>query len=119
MADPATPAWKIFWDNQGYMLTYHKGVPHGRANALLLPGYIALCEKQVPERLKTVLDAFGAENAEKFRDTIKQLTAENCILTAEEAKDFAAKAILAKNVVQNPWPLTEAEEKSVFDGLVQ
>ena len=99
------------------MLTYYINVPHGRANALLLPGYIKLCQKQVPERLKTVLDAFGADNADDFCNTIKQLTAEKCILTAEEAKNFAAKAITAKNVVQNPWPLTEAEEKSVFDGL--
>ncbi len=26
LADPATPAWKIFWDNQVYMLTYHGGL---------------------------------------------------------------------------------------------
>ncbi|MBQ4518835.1 MAG: iron-containing alcohol dehydrogenase [Clostridia bacterium] len=105
--------------SMGYMLTYYKDVPHGRANALLLPGYIRLCQEQVPDRLQTVLDAFGAENVEAFCNTIKQLTAVQCNLTPEEAKDFAAKAIVAKNVVQNPWSLTEAEEKSVFDGLVQ
>lgn len=105
--------------SMGYMLTYHKGVPHGRANALLLPGYIELCQKQIPEQLKTVLDAFGAKSAEDFCNAVKLLTAEQCILTLEEAKTFAAKAIAAKNVAQNPWPLTEVEEKSVFDSLVQ
>lgn len=26
LADPAKPAWKIFWDSQIYMLTYHSGL---------------------------------------------------------------------------------------------
>lgn len=31
IADPGTPAWKIFWDNQVYMLSYHGGLDVGHA----------------------------------------------------------------------------------------
>lgn len=37
MADPATPAWNIFWDNQVYMLTYHGGLD--AAHAFSSPWY--------------------------------------------------------------------------------
>ncbi len=105
--------------SMGYMLTYFKNVPHGRANALLLPGYLGLCQMHTPEKLQTVLNAFGAKSVDEICNTIKQLTAKKCVLTPAEAQKFAAKAILAKNVIQNPWSLTEAEESSVFMGLVE
>lgn len=104
--------------SMGYLLTYHKNVPHGRANALLLPGFLQLCHKHVPERLKPVLKAFGAKSVEDLCSVIKKLTAETVTLTQEEVNFFAAKAILAKNVSQVLWQITEAEEKAVFAELL-
>lgn len=43
----------------GYPLTYFKGVPHGRANCMVMSAYLDEIEKHRPERLKmalTVLD---------------------------------------------------------------
>ena len=104
--------------SMGYLLTYYKGVPHGRANALLLPGFVKLCAKHVPDRLETVLNAFNAKDAEDFCQTVKLLTAEKTTLSADEATSFAAKAFLAKNVAQNLWPLTQAEEENIFKELM-
>lgn len=103
--------------SMGYLLTYHKDVPHGRANALLLPGFLELCAKHVPERLEPVLKAFGAENVEDLCDLIKKLIPEQVSLTQDEVKVFAQKAIGAKNVSQNLWQITEAEEAAVFAAL--
>ncbi|MBE7022132.1 MAG: iron-containing alcohol dehydrogenase [Ruminococcaceae bacterium] len=103
--------------SMGYMLTYYKDVPHGRANALLLPGFIRLCEKHVPDALQKVLDATGKENAEALCDMVKGLTAQPCSLSFDEAAEFASKAIKAKNVSQNLWALTEAEEADIFAAL--
>ncbi len=103
--------------SMGYLLTYHKDVPHGRANALLLPGFLRLCAKHVPERLAPVLKAFGAENVEALCELIEKLVPEPVLLTQDEVKTFAKKAIGAKNVSQNLWQITEAEETSVFADL--
>ena len=103
--------------SMGYLLTYHKDVPHGRANALLLPGFLKLCAKHVPERLAPALDAFGAKTVEELNDLILQLIPEPVLLTEDEVKVFSQKAIGAKNVIQNLWPITESEEASVFAAL--
>ncbi len=103
--------------SMGYLLTYHKDVPHGRANALLLPGFLKLCHKHAPQRLAPVLKAFGAETVEALCDIITQLIAEPILLSEEEVKAFAKKAIGAKNVSQNIWQITETEEASVFSDL--
>ncbi|MBR6729083.1 MAG: iron-containing alcohol dehydrogenase, partial [Clostridia bacterium] len=103
--------------SMGYMLTYYKNVPHGRANALLLPGFIKLCEKHVPEALTPILSAMGKQNADELCTTIKSLTASRVVLTHEEVSSFAQKAFRAKNVSQNLWALTENEEVEIFATL--
>ncbi len=104
--------------SMGYPLTYFKNVPHGRANALLLPGFIRLCEKHAASRLAPVLKAFGAPDANSLCAVIKKLIPETITLTQNEVQAFAKKAIGAKNVSQNLWPLTEAEEASVYATLL-
>ncbi len=100
--------------SMGYLLTYHKDVPHGRANALLLPGFLKLCAKHVPDRLAQVLKAFGAETVDSLCELIIKLIPELVSLSEDDVKAFAKKAIGAKNVSQNLWPITESEEASVF-----
>lgn len=104
--------------SMGYLLTYHKGVPHGRANAVLLPGFIKLCNQHVPQRLVPVINAFGAKDVKEFCETIKKLVPQPVHLTQEEANTFSKKAITAKNVTQNLWQITEAEEAEVYAALI-
>jgi alcohol dehydrogenase class IV len=43
----------------GYPLTYFKNVPHGRANAFVLPAYLAELKNNRPQRLNEALHALG------------------------------------------------------------
>lgn len=104
--------------SMGYMLTYYKGTPHGRANALLLPGFLKLCQKHCPEKLQIVLRAFGAKDVEPLIDGIKSLVFEKTILSLDEVSAFSHKAFQAKNVSQTLWDLTEQEEALVFSDLL-
>ncbi len=108
----------IIVHSMGYLLTYYKDVPHGRANALLLPGFLEGCQKHIPDRLAPVLSAYGASSLGALLADIKQLTAEFTKLTEEEVQTFAHKAIGAKNVPQNLWPLEEADEARIFATLL-
>lgn len=107
----------IIVHSMGYMLTYYKGVPHGRANALLLPAFLEGCQKHVPQRVAPVLSAYGAPSFEALINDIRMLTAEPVKLNKEEVQAFAKKAICAKNVPQNLWPLEEADEAKIFATL--
>lgn len=104
--------------SMGYLLTYYKNVPHGRANALLLSGFLRLCQKHVPERTEAVLSAFGVKTVDEIFAVIEKLIAEPIRLTPYEVKQFAQKAITAKNVSQVLWPITEDEEAAVFAELL-
>ncbi len=104
--------------SMGYLLTYYKNVPHGRANALLLSGFLRLCEKHAPERTELVLKAFGANSVDELCAVIKKLIAEPVSLTPDEVKQFAQKAITAKNVSQVLWPITEDEEAAIYAELL-
>lgn len=103
--------------SMGYLLTYYKGVPHGRANALLLPGFLQLCAQHVPDRLQPVLAAFGVSTTDMLIDAVKSLTADTVQLSENDAAAYAAKAICAKNVPQVLWPLTESEEYTIYKSL--
>ncbi len=48
----------------GYPLTYFKNVPHGRANAYVLPAYLAEVGACRPERLEVALKALGISQEE-------------------------------------------------------
>ena len=56
----------------GYSLTYFHGVPHGRANGLLLPNFLKECEKIWKGSTAKVYDALGMD-AQEFAQKIKAL----------------------------------------------
>lgn len=58
-----------------YLLTYEKGVPHGKAVAVFLPGFIKFYEnKSLAERV--VCDMLGFTGIDGFRDYIRRLFGE-------------------------------------------
>lgn len=57
----------------GYPLTYHKGMPHGRANGLLLPGYLTFMTEHCPELTKRVLAAMGMESPDALQALVDAL----------------------------------------------
>ena len=50
----------------GYMLTYYRGITHGRANGLLLPAYMKLMEESMADKAERVWAILGLSGSEDF-----------------------------------------------------
>lgn len=57
----------------GYPLTYYKGLPHGRANGVLLAGYLAFMGHSCPDRTEQLLRAMGIEVPEELQALVDML----------------------------------------------
>ena len=107
-----------FVHSMGYPLTYYKGLSHGRANGMILGSFVEGNEKVCPELVKELLGYLNLKNASDFSVLLKKLMPDSHILTEDEAKTFAHKAIQAKNVSLCLWNLTEKEEYEMFSKLI-
>lgn len=92
----------------GYSLTYFHGVPHGRANGLLLPAFLKFCEKKIPGRTAQVCDALGMQ-VESFSEKVAALLGTRERFTEQELRDYAARAAKNKNVSNCLAHFTEEE----------
>ena len=90
----------------GYSLTYFHGVPHGRANGLLLPNFLKECEKIWKGSTAKVYDALGMD-AQEFAQKIKALLGRHKKLPEETLRDYAARAAKNKNVRNCRVPFNE------------
>ena len=78
----------------GYYLTYEKGIPHGRANGMLMKEYLALFP-QGDAKVAAVLQCLSMDNIDdldKFMEEVLDITE---TFTADELKDFAKRAMEA------------------------
>ena len=75
----------------GYSLTYYHGVPHGRANGLLLPAFLERCLQKDRPRAERVYAALGMGAAE-FYEKISALLGERERYAEEELRAWAQKA---------------------------
>ncbi len=90
----------------GYSLTYFHGVPHGRANGLLLPNFLKECEKIWMGSTRKVFDALGMD-VQEFAQKLKALLGRHKKLSEAELRDYAARAAKNKNVRNCRVPFTE------------
>lgn len=81
----------------GYSLTYFHGIPHGRANGLLLPAFLAVCERKIPARMSEICGALGM-SVREFTDRVAALLGGRECLTDAERRDYAARASQNKNI---------------------
>ena len=81
----------------GYSLTYYHGVPHGRANGLLLPAFLKKCEQKIPARMEEVYAALGMDGAE-FSYKVALLLGAREAYTDKLLRAYAQKASLNKNI---------------------
>lgn len=57
----------------GYPLTYYRGVPHGRANGLLLSGYLDFMGQSCRERTEKILTMMGMSLPEELQALVDML----------------------------------------------
>jgi alcohol dehydrogenase class IV len=82
----------------GYSLTYFRDIDHGRANGLLLAGYLKLVEKADPGLAGRVLNVIGLSDTDRFGKLLDRLLGGKEALSPEEIRKFSGMAIQTKNM---------------------
>ena len=90
----------------GYSLTYFCGVPHGRANGLLLAEFVKECEKIWQGSTRKIFNALGTD-AEGFKQKLKALLGKKKKFPEGQLRDFAARASKNRNIRNCRVPFTE------------
>ena len=91
----------------GYGLTYHKGMPHGIANAVLYGAYFRSFKDQT--RVQQIIEWLGLKNQEAFEETLTRLIgAPDCSVTDEEIKLYTKETMVNKaKLMSHPEEVTE------------
>lgn len=77
--------------SMGYSLTYYHGVPHGRANGLLLPAFLRACARKDGARIERICSALGM-GLDEFSARIDKLLGEREKYSDAELRRWASKA---------------------------
>lgn len=102
----------------GYSLTYFHDIDHGRANGLLLTALLRTSCSYAKETVDAILKAFGASDIDAFGALLDPLMPGKEKLTVQQKDRYAAMAIKAKNVGNMPFPITEAQIRTMFEESV-
>lgn len=100
--------------SMGYQLTYHKDIPHGMANGLLLGEFLKRCALVKPEKAQAALSALGFSSIETLQDWLSQILPCQIHLTDEEIDRYTDVSIQAKNCAVCPFPITKGMEMEIF-----
>lgn len=80
----------------GYHLTYFHGVSHGKANGLILEGYLRLCNEVNEEKVQMFLVLTGFESIEEFGEYLVKLFGNDFKLSVQEIFDYSDA--MSKNI---------------------
>ena len=97
----------------GYSLTYFCGIPHGRANALLLGETLRLCEEKKVRALPHILAAFHAP-LDGVTSLLDALLGKKEEIAKEELEAFAARAMMNKNIKKSVYEPTFDEVRRIY-----
>lgn len=92
--------------SMGYMLTYYKGITHGRANGLLLPAYMQLLEETMPDKTEKIWNCLGVADLADFTNLMRDLMPDKVKLTEEEIADFVRRTMPTGGVAHTSYPMT-------------
>ncbi|MDE6615021.1 MAG: iron-containing alcohol dehydrogenase [Lachnospiraceae bacterium] len=81
-----------------YYLTYNKGVPHGKAVGIFLPGYLALMEKNSMPGYKDAVAKMGFKDTRDFAGFIKKCLPD-VYITGDDTEN------MLNEIMQNPKKL--------------
>ncbi len=100
--------------SMGYSLTYYKGLPHGRANGLLMAEYLKFNLAGAGDRVKKVYERLKISDADEFKGIIDRLMGTRVELTEEELNSFASQAAKQKNASYCLWNVTEEDVVKLY-----
>ncbi len=88
-----------------YYLTYNKGVPHGKAVGIFLPGYLALMEKNSMPGYKKAVAKMGFKDTRDFAGFIKKCLPD-VYITGDDTEN------MVNEIMQNPKKLLSVPFKT-------
>ncbi|MCD8329540.1 MAG: iron-containing alcohol dehydrogenase [Lachnospiraceae bacterium] len=98
----------------GHSLTVSRGIVHGRANALCLPGYLRFTARTAPGPVERILEAMSLDSLEEFQDLIDRFLGEKEVLTEEEILAFTRVTAPKRNIPNCLVVPTEADIEAMF-----
>lgn len=97
----------------GYMPTYEKGIPHGRANAIFTRAYLEL----FPDQTKTnkILSILGFESLEQLDAFFKEILEPRETFTEEDVERYTDALIATPGkLALHPYPLTRQQVYEMY-----
>lgn len=88
-----------------YYLTYNKGIPHGKAVGVFLPGYLSLIEKNNVPGFSTAISKMGFRDLGEFKEFIKCCLGDICISSGDKDK-------MVQEILENPRKLLSVPFKA-------
>lgn len=101
--------------SMGYPLTYFKGIPHGRANGILLGAYLEKTAEVLPKKAKNILTALSLESVYSFKELLQGLLTTDEVFDKEEVEEWLLKTVKAKNATVCPFDATLDVEREIFE----
>ena len=99
----------------GNLLTYFKGIDHGRANGLLLGPYLEFIRGEKPEAVREVLSALGWPDVAAFDRVLDSLLGEREGIEAVELDKFVGVAKKAKHLGYTARKAGEADIRGLYE----
>ncbi|MDD3267844.1 MAG: iron-containing alcohol dehydrogenase family protein [Syntrophomonadaceae bacterium] len=86
----------------GYSLTYYKGMPHGRANGVIMPSWMDFNHKMSQsDRITMALKLSSLASLDDFRELMELLCGKAPACTVDEQNIFLKHALNTKNINNN------------------
>ena len=97
-----------------YYLTYHKGIPHGKAVGYFLPGYLRLFAEEIDVEVMMVLRTLGFGSLEQFEGFIRECIG-TPVITAEEKEQMLDDMMAVERKLKAvPTALTREKIAAIF-----
>ena len=101
--------------SMGYSLTYFRDIDHGRANGLLMYEYLEFIAVEHGSRIDKMVSLMGMNSLEELKKCLDNLLGDKESISKSEIKQFSAKAIQAKNVLNTIRKPSEDHLAGIFE----
>jgi len=98
----------------GYPLTYFRGVPHGKANGLLMAEYLRFNYDNQTEKIDNILSALKIRDTDEFEKIMDKLMVNDLTLSEDEYIKFSRQSEKHKSVNYNLKPVTYDDILNIY-----
>lgn len=93
----------------GYSLTYFRGVPHGKANGLLMSEFFKFNYQECKTKIDDILTILNMSDIIEFEKVMSDLTNNSLTFTKDELIKYAGMAMDQKSVLNNVIEVTKED----------